>query len=123
MREYEAMLVLSAELDDEEVNGAVERVSDILARVGGELSFSGQLLNRKGRTAALDGEWKPRKLAYAIKGQTEGYYVVLRFSGEPLTPEELERAWRLDESVLRYLVLRAEEIQQAGEPETEAEPE
>ncbi len=109
MRDYEAMLVLSPELDDAGVNQAVERTGDIIEREQGELALTGVLANKKGDVARASGEWRVRKLAYAISGHREGYYVVLRFSGPTELPGELERTWRLNEDVLRYLVLRTDE--------------
>ena len=109
MREYEATLVLSPELDDDAVNQAIEQVGDTLERAGGELTSSGQLVNRKGHVAEATDGWKQRKLSYAIDGHKEGYYLVLRFTADPPVPAELERQWKLNESVLRYLVVRADD--------------
>ncbi len=114
MREYEAMIVLSSELDDEGVNSVVERVGLLMTDSGGEVLATGQLANSKGDVSEVtDGEgWKVRKLAYAIRGHSEGYFVVLRFAAEPELPRELESRLELDETVLRYLIVRQETEQQ-----------
>lgn len=114
MREYEAMILLSSELEDEGVNAVIERLGRLLADSGGDLLSSGQLANSKGDVAEVqDGEgWKVRKLAYPIRGDSEGYYVVTRFTAEPEVPREIESRLQLDETVLRYLVVRADRHEQ-----------
>ena len=51
-------------------------------------------------------EWGSRKLAYPINYKTEGYYVLVNFAAAPELPRELERNFRNDESILRYMVVR-----------------
>ena len=51
-------------------------------------------------------EWGNRKLAYPINYKTEGYYVLVNFAAAPELPRELERNFRNDESILRYMVVR-----------------
>ncbi|MGH2581611.1 MAG: 30S ribosomal protein S6 [Anaerolineales bacterium] len=53
--------------------------------------------------------WGKRKLAYPIKKQTEGQYVLLHADLEPAACAELERQFRLQESVLRFLIVAADE--------------
>ena len=47
-----------------------------------------------------------KKLAYPIDYKTEGYYVLVNFAAAPELPRELERNFRNDESILRYMVVR-----------------
>ncbi len=49
---------------------------------------------------------KCRKLAYEIAGKTEGNYVVVNYSAEPATSDELDRLLNLNESVIRTKILR-----------------
>ena len=51
-------------------------------------------------------EWGKRRLAYAINYKTEGYYVLMSFTCAPEVPKELERNFKNDEAILRYLVTR-----------------
>ena len=53
-------------------------------------------------------EWGKRKLAYAIDYKTEGFYVLVTFNAPADLPKELERNFRNDERVLRYMVTRKE---------------
>ena len=94
MRKYEAMLILSADADDAVVQGAVDRISQVIARSDGTLG-------------EVD-RWGKRRLAYEIARQTEGYYVVVSFEAEPGTVSELERVLKLADDVIRHkVVLRA----------------
>ena len=53
-------------------------------------------------------EWGTRKLAYPIDYKTEGFYVLVTFNAPAELPKELERNFRNDERVLRYMVTRKE---------------
>ena len=60
-------------------------------------------------TAMEVEEWGKRKLAYAINYITEGYYVLMKFTGEPGLPAELDRILGITDGILRRLItLRAE---------------
>ena len=51
-------------------------------------------------------DWGRRKLAYEIAGKTEGNYVVVKYTAEPATSDELDRVLNLNESVIRTKILR-----------------
>ncbi len=92
MNPYEAMYIIVPELDEETNRSVIEKFKGIVEQNGGEI-------------AAVD-EWGKRKLAYAIDYKTEGYYVLMSFSGSSELPKELERNLKNDERVLRFLVIR-----------------
>jgi len=118
MRDYEAMLVLQPELEDGAVNELIERVADVVRRGGGEVGTVGQIVDRKGRVAVVEeGGWGKRRLAYPIRGHVEGYYSVLKLQLPPESVDEVESALRINEDVLRYLIVRNE----ADEPAEEAD--
>ncbi len=48
--------------------------------------------------------WGRRQLAYKIGPRDQGYYVIARFQADPKTLPEFERALRLDDGVMRYLI-------------------
>jgi small subunit ribosomal protein S6 len=58
--------------------------------------------------------WGKRTLAYPIKGKETGYYVVEQFDADPTLLGELERAIKLDETVLRYLLVLNEGLAPVG---------
>lgn len=92
MREYEVMYILQPDFDEEKVNAAVEK-------------FSG-LIQANGGTVTNVEKWGKRRLAYEIKGQREGNYVLVLFSGEPAVSSELDRVMKISDEVLRHLIIR-----------------
>ncbi len=96
MRDYELVFVVSPEAGDESIPATVERVHGFIQEHGGAVK-------------EVD-EWGKRRLAYPIKRQTEGFYVVTQFSIEPDELRALEGNLDLAEDVLRHLVTRQEEV-------------
>ena len=94
MRDYEIASILSLNLDESGLAALTERIASWIAAAGGEV-------------ASVDN-WGRRKLAYPIKKQREGHYVFWSASLPPAAPAEIERQMRLNEDVLRFMVVRAE---------------
>lgn len=92
MNKYEAMYIVTPEMEDEAIKGVIEKFSGIIIANGGEIEKT--------------DEWGRKKLAYPIDYKTEGYYVLVNFAAAPELPRELERNFRNDESILRYMVVR-----------------
>lgn len=95
MRQYELMLVLKPQLDEEAIDAALGRYSEIVTGVGGEVTN----INK----------WGKRRLAYEIDDLTEGFYVVLNFTTTPAAVDELERVLKITDEPLRYLVVKDEQ--------------
>ena len=91
MREYEVMLILPAEADESAVGGAVERITKVLSEGGGEVKN-------------ID-RWGRRRFAFPIARQSEGYYVVVRFTSEPSSLAEIDRTLTLADEVMRFKVV------------------
>jgi small subunit ribosomal protein S6 len=91
LREYEIMFILPAEADEALVGTAVDRITKVVSTSGGEVG-------------KID-RWGRRRFAYEIAHQTEGYYVVVRFTAEPTTAAELERTLNLADEIVRHKVL------------------
>jgi small subunit ribosomal protein S6 len=88
------MLILPAEADESAVGAAVERITKVLSERGGEVKN-------------ID-RWGRRRFAFPIDRQSEGYYVVVSFSGDPSAISEIDRTLTLADEVLRFkVVLRA----------------
>jgi small subunit ribosomal protein S6 len=85
------MLILPAEADEALVTTAVDRITRIISPQGGEVT-------------KLD-RWGRRRFAYELARLTEGYYVVVRFTAEPAALEELDRALKIADEVIRHKVL------------------
>ena len=99
MRLYEAVYIFDAALDEAAVNEKLEKFNNLAVRSGGEV-------------VAVD-HWGNRQLAYPVNKKKTGYYVVAQFKADPTALPEFERIIKLDESVMRYLVVLNE-----GEPTT-----
>ena len=85
-------MLFRSEMEDEAIKGVIEKFSGIITANGGEIEKT--------------DEWGRKKLAYPIDYKTEGYYVLVNFAAAPELPRELERNFRNDESILRYMVVR-----------------
>jgi small subunit ribosomal protein S6 len=95
LRDYEVLYIVRADLDDDKVQDAVKRVNTLIERSGGSVE----------RTNL----WGKRKLAYEVKHQKEGSYVLQDFQFEPNRVPELEAALKITEEVLRHLIVRKPE--------------
>ena len=96
MRDYELYLVLNGLAEEEAVRATVDRASHIITAGSGET---------KGQVVKVEARGK-RRLAYPIGKKLEGQDFVVTFQTPPQALPELERALKLDEQVLRYLVVR-----------------
>jgi small subunit ribosomal protein S6 len=92
MRRYESVWVVHGDLPDEEVQATVDKFGKIITNQGGIL-------------VGID-EWGRRKLAYKIKGTFRGFYLAADFAGQPAMVRELERNYRIDDRVIRYLTIK-----------------
>lgn len=104
MREYELVLVVHPELEDEEVNAVVEQVRSEITGSGGEITLVGQLADGSGQIAPAES-WKRRKLAYPIQKLREGYYVVMHTQMGKEALSDLDRLLKLNKAVLRHLLV------------------
>ncbi len=95
MRPYEVMVIYDADLDDVDIQAAVERTTAQLTSKGAELG-------------PVD-RWGKRPLAYRLKRKWEGYYVVLQARAEAEAMDDLGRTLTLADEVLRHKVLRIPE--------------
>ncbi|MGH7458616.1 MAG: 30S ribosomal protein S6 [Longimicrobiaceae bacterium] len=92
MREYEVVYIFDPSLDEDGVNQRLERFHALVADGGG------------GEVTAVD-HWGKRALAYPIRGNESGYYTVAHFTAPPDKLTDLERVLKLEESLLRFLVV------------------
>ncbi len=95
MRVYESMVIIDTKIDVSEREKIINRIKEFIERGGGKiLSFE---------------EWGNRKLAYPIKKRTEGYYILLKFESDSKLPLSLREFYRLDNNILRSIILREDE--------------
>ena len=99
MRLYEAVYIFDAALDEVAINQKLERYHELVTGSDGEV-------------VSVD-HWGNRQLAYPIDKKRSGYYVVAQFNADPTALPEFERNLKLEDTLLRYLVVLNE-----GEPTT-----
>ena len=99
MRLYEIVYIFDATLDEDSVNKKLEK-------------FHPLVVGKSGEVVAVD-HWGTRQMAYPVKKQNTGYYVVAQVRAEADGLPEFERVLRLDAELLRYLIVLNE-----GEPTT-----
>ena len=86
------MLIVNPDLEEEATDAVIERTSNLIQRGGGEVTN----INK----------WGKRRLAYEIRGNTEGFYVVIDFNADDETTTEVERVLKITEEVVRFLLVR-----------------
>ena len=92
MRPYEVVIIYDPGLEEDAVRAAVDRATELIRARGGS----------PGRVE----RWGKRRLAYEIRHQREGYYVLVEATAEPAAMTELDRALFLADDVLRHKVIR-----------------
>jgi len=90
MRKYELICIIQPDLDETAFNGVVEKVKGWISDSGG--------------TVDKVDVWGRRKLAYIIKKQREGQFVMLNMTMDPSTTSDLERNLRFQETLLRHML-------------------
>ena len=92
MRKYEIMYILKADLDEAARKEAMDKLAAILTDNGGKVENTDESMGL-------------RELAYPIKDQTKGYYVVLKVSMDNVAINEFNRLVRINPNVLRHLIV------------------
>jgi len=92
MNIYENVVILNASLPDEEINGSVSKIKDIIINAGGEVLVSEM--------------WGRRKLSYDIKKQSKGFYALLILKAPPATVKKLEEFYKVFDPVIKYMVIK-----------------
>jgi small subunit ribosomal protein S6 len=90
--DYEVTYIIRPNLEETEVDNRVEQLAETLRQNGGEVVGE---IEKMGK----------RRLAYEIDDVREGFYVVMKFKSEPPAAKELERQMRLNEDVMRALLI------------------
>lgn len=110
LRTYEALYICSPELEEGDIQTIDQKYQALVQEHGGSIVRS--------------EIWGKRKLAYMVKKHIEGVYILFRFEANPEFVKRIEAAFKLDDSVIRYLVvhydahtLRIEEEQERRKKE------
>jgi small subunit ribosomal protein S6 len=95
MRVYEELFIVKPDAPEEEVDGFVEQIKQVIS-------------SGKGTVEKAD-KWGIRKLAYRIQKYNEGIYVLVQFSSSPELVREIERRMRVSDLVIKFLTVRIDE--------------
>ena len=95
LRDYEMVLIISPEVEEEGVNNTIENITQFITGKGGVVSEIEQ--------------WGKRRLAYPVKHFAEGNYVLTRFKVKPDITKELKANLEISERVLRHLLINLED--------------
>ena len=95
MNKYESCIIIVPTLTDDETQGIIAGVKEKITATGGVV-ISTEEMGKK-------------KLAYEIKKNSEGYYVLFNFEIEPPQIAELERYFRIKEEIIKFIVVRKDE--------------
>jgi small subunit ribosomal protein S6 len=96
MRDYEAMVIVDARLEEGEIQKAVDRFNKIITDAGAELG-------------KVD-RWGTRRFAYEINHQNEGYYFVTSFRADEGLVEDLKRTLQISDEFIRGKIVRPEHV-------------
>lgn len=91
MRRYELMLLFRPDLEDDQLQAAVERVTRAVVNAGGDLTKI--------------SPWGKRRLAYPIQHHRDASYFLIHFDIEPAAVRDIERGLLISEEILRHLVV------------------
>ena len=97
MRRYETILIAHVDLSEDELSKLIDRYEAIVK-------------GQKGVPVKIE-RWGKRKLAYLIRKQSRGFYILIDYAGAGSVVNELERNLKIDDKVLKFMtVLRAEAV-------------
>ncbi|MDR3128026.1 MAG: 30S ribosomal protein S6 [Bifidobacteriaceae bacterium] len=95
MIKYETMIILDSKLNADKISGFIDKVTKIITKDKGVVDY-------------VDN-WGKRTLAYEIKKQVDGNYIVINYTAPTDTSKELDRQLHLDDSVIRFKIFNIEE--------------
>jgi len=91
MRRYETIFIADNDLSEEDRSPIFEKLKDLIHQHSGLL--------------VMVDEWGSKKLAYEIKKKARGYYVRLDYCGSGILVNEIERFFRIDDRILKYMTV------------------
>jgi small subunit ribosomal protein S6 len=94
MRRYETIFIADNDLPEEERLPIFEKLKDLIHQHNGLL--------------VMIDEWRGKRLAYEIRKKTHGYYVRLDYCGSGILVDEIERFFRIDDRILKYMTVLLE---------------
>jgi len=100
-RVYEVMYIAAPDTADDDI----AKLNDGITK----------LVEKEGGTVQVVEGWGRRRMAYPINKKTEGYYVLLEIEGSGQEIAELERRFRVNDLIMRYMTVRVDEDRKAAD--------
>ena len=91
MNKYESVVIISPSVEEQGIKALIAKFT--------------YLINSNGKVEKVE-ELGKKKLAYEIKKNSEGYYIVINFEANPELITELERVYRITDEVIKFIVVR-----------------
>lgn len=91
MNTYESIFIVKPSISDEDVTKTVTKLEGIIKQAGEYLTTE---------------NWGKKKLAYEINKEKKGLYMLFRFRGKGTLVDELERNYRYDDNVIKFMTLQ-----------------
>lgn len=96
MRRYETITILKPSLGEDDLKSIIDRSTGIIE------GFEGTIIK-------LD-RWGLKKLAYPIGKEQQGHYLYMQYAGVPAAVSELERIYRIDDRIMKFLTVKLQEV-------------
>lgn len=91
MNKYESVIIINPSVEEQGIKALISKFTD--------------LINSNGKLEKVE-ELGKKKLAYEIKKNSEGYYIVFNFEASPELIAEIERVYRITDEVIKFIVVR-----------------
>ena len=101
MTNYESVLIARQDLGASQVKDIVDNLSNVIKNQGGEV-------------VRVDN-WGLKNLAYSIKKNRKGHYVLLNISAPATAISEFERVMRINEDIIRYMTVKVDSFSDANQ--------
>jgi small subunit ribosomal protein S6 len=95
LRRYETVIIVPADLPDDEIIGLTDRYQAIIT-------------NHKGLVMKIE-KWGKRKLTYEIRKHNRGFYLLIDFAGQGAVVAELERNLKIDDKILKFMTVKKDD--------------
>jgi len=89
---YESAVIINAALEEDQIQSIISRIKELISSNDGEITDI--------------EDWGRKRLAYMIRKSKIGYYIIFQFNTYPQIISTLEKFYKLDENILRYLTIK-----------------
>ena len=95
LNKYESIYIIKPDVEEAGIKELVEKFNTLIETEGGKVSET--------------QEWGLKRLAYPIQKKEQGYYVLVNFEAKPESIVELERVYKITDSVMKFITIRKDE--------------